>query len=168
MTSLSIWPLILVNLSRFFSGVPYFRLPNHIISSDIGTATAIRRIDITYLPSDLCDWDWSFQPFVSLVMHSYRPYKNPRCVLDDDGHQEISDLSKMGRLQLKHANLDSNSHKLSSGAIRIYLLAMFFIGSLHVWICVPFVSFELTDRYGLPLYNHSSIVARKTVEGDDG
>eukprot|EP00434_Breviolum_minutum_P010347 symbB.v1.2.009130.t1/scaffold577.1/size258142/5 len=30
------------------------------------------RIDITYLPSDLCDWDWSFQPFVSLVMHSYR------------------------------------------------------------------------------------------------
>lgn len=30
------------------------------------------RIDITYLPSDLCDWDWSFQPFVSLVMHSQR------------------------------------------------------------------------------------------------
>lgn len=30
------------------------------------------RVDITYLPSDLCDWDWSFQPFVSLVLHSYR------------------------------------------------------------------------------------------------
>eukprot|EP00931_Biecheleriopsis_adriatica_P047434 TRINITY_DN27340_c0_g1_i1.p1 TRINITY_DN27340_c0_g1~~TRINITY_DN27340_c0_g1_i1.p1 ORF type:complete len:374 (-),score=38.52 TRINITY_DN27340_c0_g1_i1:50-1171(-) len=30
------------------------------------------RIDITYLPSDMVEWDWSFQPFVCLVMQAHR------------------------------------------------------------------------------------------------
>lgn len=32
------------------------------------------RIDITYLPSDLCDWDWSFQPFAAWHHRTRSPH----------------------------------------------------------------------------------------------